>query len=490
MKANRQEILRKRNEVTRKLVIEKCKTDFFTFLKYMFPNKEVTWNWHHRYVCGLLQRFVLGDISNLMVFMPPQHQKSTMMTEYLPAWLFGVNPNAECLLVMYNATMAAKYNRKIQRVIDNEQYAEIFPNTALNQKNVVSTSKGSYVRNSDEFEIVNHRGFLKATGIGGGIAGNPAKFTFMDDVIKNVAEANSKTYRDKIYEWQTDELEARQHNDSRIAFTITRRHEDDLAGRLIKRDGILEDGGKWKVVKLPALKENNDNKDDPRKIGEALFPLLHSRERMEYIRDKNPRTFQGLYQQNPTVAGGNIVKAEWIFKMPHHALPNEVRNGVIDFVGDTAFTEKSENDPSALLGYVEHDGFLYLMDYTNVRKDFPGLKRHLKAFVGVVGSEESRVYIEPKASGISVVQELKGDLNIIEYRLPKGDKISRLNSVVPYIESGRVVFVEGKWNESFLAELFQFPKAKHDEAVDLICMAITQGLTRNSKKYTGDADYA
>jgi hypothetical protein len=112
----------------------------------------------------------------------------------------------------------------------------------------------------------------------GGIAGNPAKLAFMDDVIKNVADGNSQTYRDNTYNWYTDELEARLHNDSKVAFTITRRHDDDLAGRLIRRDGRIEDGGKWKVIEIPAIKEDNNNPNDPRQIGEALFPKLHSLE--------------------------------------------------------------------------------------------------------------------------------------------------------------------------------------------------------------------
>ncbi len=177
-----------------------------------------------------------------------------MLTEYLPAWAFGQSINYEALLIMYNSTQAKKYNRKIQRIMDSGEYKAIFPNTRLNQKRASNSNDGSYVRNTEEFEIVSGRGFLKSVGVGGGIAGNPAKLAFMDDVIKNVAEANSQTYRNRTFDWYTDELEARLHNDSKVAFTITRRHEDDIAGRLMLRDGTTENGGKWKVVKLPAIK--------------------------------------------------------------------------------------------------------------------------------------------------------------------------------------------------------------------------------------------
>ena len=146
------------------------------------------------------------------------------MTEYLPAWAFGQSIHYQSLLIMYNSTQARKYNRKIQRIMDGAEYKEIFPHTSLNEKRVVSSAEGNYVKNSEEFEIVGGRGFLKSVGVQGGIAGNPAKIAFMDDVIKNVAEGNSETFRNNTFDWYTDELEARLHNDSKVAFTITRRH--------------------------------------------------------------------------------------------------------------------------------------------------------------------------------------------------------------------------------------------------------------------------
>ncbi len=450
----------------------------------MFPNKDVTWNWHHKYVCGLLQNFILGDIDNLMIFMPPQHQKSTMMTEYLPAWLFGVNPNAEALLVMYNATMAAKYNRKIQRVIDNKLYKQIFPNTRLNDKNVVTTAKGSYVRNSEEFEIVGHRGFLKTTGVGGGIAGNPAKFTFMDDVIKNAAEANSKVYRDKIYDWQTDELEARQHNDSKIAFTITRRHDDDLAGRLIKRDGLIEDGGKWNVVRLPALKEDNNNANDPRLLGDALFPFLHSKVRMEEIRDTKPRTFASLYQQRPTSLQGELIKKNW-FK--HYEL-SDLPDGISHCYIDTAQSEKElkNNDPTGILVYQVYKNNLYLKYFI---KGMWGITEQCNQIKWIaekfLNGRRSEICIENKDNAKSVKNLLKNGtgLSIVLENI-KGKKQERVANEEAVFESGRIYAPKNAhWWEDFELHCLGFPRMAHDEEVDCLTGAIRRGLGKKKSKY-------
>lgn len=470
-------------EILEEYAIRKSRNDYFTFLKYLFP-VPVIWNWHHELVCGILNDFVVNeDFNRLMIFMPPQHQKSTMMTEYLPAFAFGKNPNLQVILTMYNATLAAKYNRKIQRIIDSEKYKKVFGQVRLNEKNVVTTAKGSYVRNSEEFEIVGHQGFMKTVGVGGGIAGTPAKLALLDDVIKSVEEANSITFRNKTYDWYTDELEARLHNDSKVAFTITRRHEDDLAGRLLDRDGTIEEGGKWRVVKLEAIKESHNTDEDPREIGEALFPDLHSLERLEEIRSKSVRTFTSLYQQRPAPSEGGLIKKDYFEVVDRLPMNTSTTNAYID----TAYTAKQENDPSGILSVRKIGNILFVVRWDEVRAEFSELCEHIENHLDVYGTAQSRIYVEPKASGKSVVQYLRKQtkLNVIEYTMPEGDKVARTNANQPVMESQRVKLLKGSWNGRFLDALAMFPNAKHDEAVDCLNMAIEQELKRTVVKPRG-----
>ena len=477
-----------------KLLLERerrrSRTSFFTFLRHLSPD-EFTWNWHHEYCCSILQDWITTDKHpRLMIFMPPQHQKSTMMTEYLPAWAFGQSIHYQALLIMYNSTQAKKYNRKIQRIMDGAEYKEIFKNTRLNEKRVVSSAEGSYVKNSEEFEIVGGRGFLKSVGVGGGIAGNPAKLAFMDDVIKNVAEANSETYRERTYEWYTDELEARLHNDSKVAFTITRRHEDDLAGRLIKRDGLIEEGGKWKVIKLPAIKEDNSNPDDPRQIGEALFPSLHSLERLEYIREKSLRTFTGLYQQEPKVKGGDLIKGEWFKIMKPAELPFNLDYVSFSAVIDGAWTENKNNDPSAI-GYCWHDrtsNILYIRGVKSFRKRLSKAVEFVASDAKINGVDNTgMIHIELKASGYGFKDLLfeKGFNCIgIDNDLVKLGKLTRVEEGEPMLRGGRVVLIdEGNWIKPFIEQCEQFPNAKHDDEVDVLTYMIYLFLIHGGNPY-------
>lgn len=446
----------------------------------MSGNPEFKWNWHHEYICGVLQKFITkgSGLDKLMVFMPPQHQKTTMMVNYLIPFLFGHNSNAEVLLCMYNSSIASKYNKKVQKVMLDQLYIDMFG------KLIGATTESEYkeTRSMGEFQIINSYGFMKSAGVGAGIAGTPAKYTFMDDVIKNAAEANSITYRDNTYDWFTDEVEARQHNDSKIAFTITRRHEDDLAGRILKRDGKIEDGGLWTVISLPAIKEDNNNHHDPRKIGEALFPELHSLERLIDIRDKVPTTFIGLYQQRPHKKGGNIIKVKDFDIVDEFDLPVSAFESQINVVSDTAYTKDTTNDPSAFMSYFVWKGDLYITDYKYGHWEISEYCRQALYFMELNGNEKSILYIEPKASGKSAVQRIKeitvGQMNVVEFEMPAGDKLAKLSANQSYFESGRIKLIKGPWNTHFINEITGFPKMPNDESVDCINMAITQGLER------------
>ncbi len=457
----------------------KARTDYFTFIKLLAP-QDFTWNWHHEYVCNILQEWITTDkYPFLMIFMPPQHQKSTMLTEFLSPWAFGQSINYQILLVMYNALMAKKYNRKIQRVMENPTYKLIFPHAKLNEKNVVSDSKGSFVKNSVEFELVGGRGFLKAVGVGGGIAGNPAKIALMDDLIKDYEQANSQVYRERIDNWYINELNARIHNDTKVAFTITRRHEDDQAGRLLKRDGIVEDGGKWKVIKIPAIREDMDDPNDPRELGEALFPALHSIERMREIETKQPRTFAGLYQQRPTAKGGDLIRGEWFKTIKLSELPFNPLFVTWDAWIDGAWTEKTSNDPTAV-GYSFFDKankILYIRGMFDFRKRISEAIEHFQNHSKHYGiTRQSLVNIELKSSGEAFKDFLfKAGYNCtgIDNATVALGKLTRVEGSENTLRGGRVVLIEdGAWTKPFIQQCESFPNGTHDDMVDLLCYMV------------------
>jgi hypothetical protein len=214
------------------------------------PEYEV--NWHHKLLCDKLDNFVSGKIKRLLVFMPPQHGKSELVSRRLPAYMLGLNPKLKIVGASYSADLAQSFNRAVQRIIDSEDYHKLFPNTYLNRSNVRNDAKGSYLRNSDMFETVNHKGFYKSVGVGGSLTGTPADIAIIDDPVKDAIEALSPTYRNRTWNWFTDVLLTRLHNDSQILITQTRWHEDDLSGRILSAIG--KTGEQWDILTLPAIK--------------------------------------------------------------------------------------------------------------------------------------------------------------------------------------------------------------------------------------------
>lgn len=263
---------------------KKAANHYLLFVKYTKRNFII--NWHHKVLAEQLQLFAEGQIKKLMVFLPPQVGKSEMSTRRLPAFLLGKYPNKRIAVCAYNQTFASKFNRDIQRIMEDPSYKNVFPKTRLNDNN-------GYTKNSEEFEIVNHKGSLKTVGIGGALTGSTVDIGIIDDPIKDAMEAYSHTFRERVWEWYNSVFTTRLHNQSQQLITLTRWHEDDLAGRIMKQEKD------WEIIILPAIKEDYTNDLDQREIGQAIWPERHSLERMLEIKKKNPLIFSSLYQQRP-----------------------------------------------------------------------------------------------------------------------------------------------------------------------------------------------
>ena len=256
----------------------------------------------------LLDLFAKGKIKRLMITMPPQHGKSEGSTRRLPSFIFGRNPNTKIAVASYNTTFARKFNRDIQRIIDTKEYHEIFPDTLLNASNVVTISS-SFLRNSEEFEIVGHKGSLKAVGRGGALTGNSVDVMIMDDLYKDYAEGNSPIIRDAVWDWYTSVVKTRLHNDSQELIVFTRWNEDDLIGRLEKKENVvtitsLDDldnvqPNDWVKINFEAIQSQEPTDVDKRTKGEPLWEYKHNLDKLENTRLLDPENFNCLYQGNP-----------------------------------------------------------------------------------------------------------------------------------------------------------------------------------------------
>lgn len=277
--------------------------------------------------------------------MPPQHGKSELATRRLPSFILGKNPDLKIAICSYSATIASSFNRDLQRIIDDIPYSEVFPNTTLNESAALNPSKNTYLRNSETFEIIGKQGFVKTVGVGGSLTGTPVDIGIIDDPFKDREEAMSNTIREKVYNWYTDVFMTRLHNDSQQLLIMTRWHQSDLAGR------ILETDNDWEIVIFPAIKER-ENKSDPRKIGEALWPEKHSLERLIKIKSDTPLTFNSLYQQEPKANEELLIFNNW---EEIEEMPNLNQQFGVDFGFPTAIVEVMWHNKNLYLNEILYD---------------------------------------------------------------------------------------------------------------------------------------
>ena len=258
----------------------------------------------------VLTRFAMGEIKKLMITMPPQHGKSEGATRRLPAFVLGQDPDKRIAIVSYNAIKARKFNRELQRIMDDDRYYELFPQTLLaGQASYQEQGRRSrnYARNSDECEIVGYQGSFKTIGVGGSLTGEPVDMLIMDDLYKDASSAWSPVIRQNVADWYDTVASTRLHNDSQQLLVFTRWHMEDLAGRLLEQEGIydpIENPQGWLLVSFPAIQNRPPSEQDPRAEGEPLWPERHSLEKLLEIKGRSPTVFESLYQQNPQPSQG------------------------------------------------------------------------------------------------------------------------------------------------------------------------------------------
>lgn len=446
------------------------------FVLYVDNNYRM--NWHHQLLCEYLDKLERKEIRRLMVFMPPRHGKSELVSRKFPAFLLGRKPDTSIISCSYAADLASRMNRDVQRLIDSLEYEKLFPDSRLFGKNIRSTARGSFLRNSDIFEIVGHRGVYRSAGVGGGITGMGGEYIIIDDPIKNREEADSATYRDKVYDWYTSTLYTRLEKDGCILLTLTRWHEDDLAGRLLKASESGAD--QWTILELPAVCEFPKKPYDVRQEGEALWKWKYDEQALVKMKATvGSRDWAALYQQHPTPGEGGTFKREWW--QFYRTLPD----GLYDYVQSWDCTFKDAQSSDYVVGQVwaRKGSSRYLLDQVRGRMSFTETLRAIRS-LSAKWPQAIRKLVEDKANGTAVIDVLRKEIPGLIPVEPEGGKIVRANAVTAVAEAGNVYLPDpsiAPWVHDFVEEHAVFPNGANDDQVD----AQTQANTYyNSSSFT------
>jgi len=433
---------------------------------------------HTELVCEVLQRIADGEQLSVLIEMPPRHGKSMTVTESFPSYYLMKNPDKRVIAAAYSDGLAKKFGR-LNRNKFNEFAHELF-NVQLSEANAAVKDWG----------VENRPGGMIATGIGGSITGQGADLMIIDDPIKNMKEASSQTIRDNIWdEWEAT-LVTRLHDGASLIVIMTRWHEDDLIGRLLARSPR-----KWIRLRLPAIAEDEDDLLG-RAPGEPLCRELGFNE--QWANDKKAevgsRTWNALYQQRPSPAGGSIFKREWI---RYYVRTEEQKRewGLSDDVAvlpihfdkmaqswDCTFKGTDTSDFVAGGVWARKKAQYFLLDIDHRRIGFADTMKAIRAMSDKWPNARSK-YIEDKANGSAIIEMLKDEISGIVPVDPEGGKEARANAVSPLFEAGNVYLPHPNmcsWVEDLEEELVSFPNAAHDDLVDMTTQALNQLYTNNA----------
>lgn len=467
------------------IAIDEARLSFWAYRQFINP--EMKKGWWQRSIAYELQEFwkamLRGERPILVIQAPPQHGKSFQIIDFL-TWVVGHNPSLKMLYTSFSARLGVRANLRMQRIIDSDVYKKIFPATYLTPKKY-ATNTARHLRNSSILEFVKQEGSFRNTTVLGSITGLELSLGIVDDPIKGREQANSETIREKTWEWFTDDFFTRFSDGAGLLFILTRWHVDDPVGRLILQDPRI------KLLSYPAIAESGISRalGDNRADGEALFPEHKS---LEFLMQRkaimSSGSWSSLYQQNPVVMGGDIIKGKW-FKR-YTLLPKIIYRKIY---ADTAQKTAEHNDYSVFecWGYGE-DGGAYLIDMIRGKWEAPDLKRQAidfwqkhRAIQGVGALRQFMV--EDKSSGTGLIQDIKrGTPPIPITGIERNkDKLTRVMDVLSYMEAGYVHLPEhAPFVSDFIAECEAFTadgNHAHDDQIDPMCDALSDMLATKAK---------
>jgi predicted phage terminase large subunit-like protein len=472
------------------LTIKACREDFYTFVLTMAPVLIPGFKSgrHIEIICHELQQLYESikrndkSTSKLQVFLPPESMKTVLCSHLFPAWLLGKMPMYRIIAVAHSAEHAGKeLGGNAKRIVQLPEYKEIFPKMKIS-----SESPGT------AFWKTTKGGYYFSAGWGTQLPGKRCNLLLGDDIV---SEHTKPSEIATINENYASGAESRMLEDHSAQLIVnTRWYPNDISGYLEDRDGGLTSTGvksgenyserPWRIVSVPAILDAEAVKllgrpEDPEglyKVGGSYWPERKSLDNiLDAKRRLTPHQWNALMLQQPLPADGSIFKRE-MFKPWRLQAPPEVSTVVISL--DTAYSEKETKDAAEScyqiwgifpMKEVTHDGResvqgnMILLGFDKGYWSFPELKDKCFELMNEYREVLDFFLIEDRASGQSLIQELRNvGLPVVAYQ-PDRDKVSRAHSASAHIHSGRVWLNPNiDYSQLFLSEVLKFPAAGKD----------------------------
>jgi predicted phage terminase large subunit-like protein len=428
------------------------------FAEIMFPlfapGETFRPNWHIDAITEHLLALYEGDISRLLICMPPRSMKSYIISVIFPLWVMGRQPNTKILTASYNQPLSETFSRQVRQLIHHESYRRIFPQLKLDA-----------AKQSAAEITTTARGFRLATSVGGTVTGRGCDYLIVDDPMK-AEDADSEAERKTARDWfnQTAMTRFNDPEQGRAIVVAQRLHQDDVPGMLIETGG-------WTLLELPmvewkprAVSYGSSTKE--REPGQLLQPERLGKPQIDRMRRQmGERTFEAQYNQRPLPPGGAIFKGEWLSYYDER--PTLKAFDWIVQSWDTAYGTEETNDFSAATIWGRYKGKLYLLYAGRRRMVFADLEKKVREMRKNWNAD--LVIVEKQGAGFSLWQNVAGSASghWLRTMSPRKSKEERAYRHTPKFERGEILFPRtAKWLDLYRDELLAFPHGRNDDMVD------------------------
>ena len=458
---------------TRKQLAEKSLYEFIKQAWHvMEPGKNFVDNWHIEAICEHLEACNRREITRLIINIPPRHMKSILVNVAFPVWCWLQDPSIQFLSSSYALPLATRDNRKCRLLMQSPWFQ-----TRWGLKFKMTGDQNQKQRYEND-----HSGYRLATSVDGALTGEGGDIIMIDDP-HNVRDAVSAATISAVQNWWDEAMQSR-HNDPKTGVFIIimqRVNENDLTGHIIQNE--YED---WDHLCLPAeyekktpfpVKSSLGFKDPRTKEGELLWPNRFGKPEIDRLKKvMGSYASAGQLQQRPSPRGGGILKSSWW--QPWNIKDDDGRLLLPEFEyimqsWDTGFSEKDTASYSARTtwGVFQHKGHynVMILEMWRDRIEYPALRREAKE--AYMEWQPDSILVEKKASGQSLIQDLRmANIPVIDYT-PGRDKVARAHSSSPLLEAGMVWYPNRKWAKTVIDKCAAFPAGDGADIVDTCTQA-------------------
>lgn len=442
-----------------------AREDLLAFTRYTMPRYKAG-EVHHK-IGRALHDILEGVNDRLMIFMPPRHGKTELVTRRFSAFYLGHRPQHEVISASYGSELALDFGRDVRNIVAQQEYNVLFPKVRLAED---SKAKGRWHTNAG--------GGYVAAGEQTSITGRGAHLFNIDDPIKNREEADSQTIRDRIWNWYTSTAYTRLADKAAIILTMTRWHEDDLAGRLLEE--AKAGGDQWIVLNFSAVDEKTGAYTPV--WPEGGFDTARYERICAVLGGRDSRDWTSLYEQKPRAQEGTLFKTAMIGIVD--AAP--VGGQVVRAWDLAATAQTNGRDPDWTVGVKlmkTPEGKFIVLDVVRLRG---GPDEVEKAIVNTAAQDGVFVKIglpqDPGQAGKQQVLYLTRKLTgfRVESSPETGDKATRAGPSISQANVGNFALIKAAWNKIFLEELGVFPAGAKDDQVDALSRAFMMLTPRST----------